>query len=587
DYGTTWVYRNTDQLFMVPLRDDIESPFAPESDSEEWGDKKDDEDDEDEEKDDDDKKDEKVEDLEIDIEGFERRAVRIPVESGGFTLHVVNDDNRLIYTRNGAKPGDDPSIHILDLEDDEEEYEKSVLGGQGNFRISADGKKLLVWQNGRNARLAIIKAAEDQKTEDFIATSGMTAMIDPRAEWKQIFTDAWRIQRDYFYDGNMHGVDWPAVRTRYEAMLADCASRLDVSYVIGEMIAELNVGHAYYWGGDTEDAPSITVGMLGCDFERGDGAYRIVNILEGGAWDVDDRGPLSQPGVDVSNGDYLLAVNGVALDMKKDPWAAFQGMAGRTVTITVSDEPKMSDDARKIVVELLSSDFMLRYRAWVEKNRKYVEEKTGGRVGYIYVPNTGRNGQNELVRAFVGQKGKPALIIDERWNGGGQIPTRFVELLDRPIASYWATRFRDSDPAWPPDGHHGVKCMLINGNAGSGGDYFPYWFRERGLGKLIGTRTWGGLVGISGNPALIDGGYTSVPTFAFYEKDGTWGIEGHGVEPDIEVLDDPAKMVGGKDPQLDAAIAHILNELETNPVVHPKRPAYPDRSGMGITEQDK
>lgn len=588
DYGTTWIYRNTDQLFMVPLRDDIESPFAPESDSEEWGDKKDEEDDEDEEKEDDkDKKDEKVADLEIDIEGFERRAVRIPVESGGFTRLVVNDDDRLIYVRNGANPGDDPSIHILDLEDDEEEYEKSVLDGQGNFQISADGKKLLVWQNGRSARLAIMKAAEDQKTEDFISTSGMTAMIDPRAEWKQIFTDAWRVQRDYFYDGNMHGVDWPAVRTRYEAMLADCASRLDVSYVIGEMIAELNVGHAYYWGGDTEDAPSISVGMLGCDFERGDGAYRIVNILEGGAWDVDDRGPLSQPGVDVANGDYLLAVNGVPLDMKKDPWAAFQGMAGNTVTITVNDEPKMTDDARKVVIELLPSDFGLRYRAWVEKNRKYVEEKTGGRVGYIYVPNTGRNGQNELVRAFVGQKSKPALIIDERWNGGGQIPTRFVELLDRPIASYWATRFRDNDPAWPPDGHHGVKCMLINGNAGSGGDYFPFWFRERGLGKLIGMRTWGGLVGISGNPALIDGGYTSVPTFAFYEKDGTWGIEGHGVEPDIEVLDDPAKMVGGKDPQLDAAIAHILNELETNPVVHPKRPAYPDRSGMGITEQDK
>ena len=235
---------------------------------------------------------------------------------------------------------------------------------------------------------------------------------------------------------------------------------------------------------------------------------------------------------------------------------------------------------------MLKDERSLRYRAWVERNRAYVEGKTNGRVGYLYVPNTGQQGQNELIRQFFGQIHKDALIVDERWNGGGQIPTRFIELLNRRRANYWARR-DGRDWAWPPDSHQGPKCMLINGLAGSGGDCFPYYFRQSGLGKLIGMRTWGGLVGISGNPRLIDGGRVSAPTFAFYETDGTWGIEGHGVDPDIEVIDDPALMADGGDPQLDAAIEHMLVELERNAYTPPKRPPYPDRSRMGIREEDK
>jgi tricorn protease len=238
------------------------------------------------------------------------------------------------------------------------------------------------------------------------------------------------------------------------------------------------------------------------------------------------------------------------------------------------------------VVQPLGSEVGLRFRSWIEANRRYVAEKTGGRVGYIYVPDTGIRGQNELVRQFVGNLTSPALIIDERWNGGGQIPTRFVELLNRPVTNYWTTR-DGRDFRWPPDSHQGPKCMLINGPSGSGGDAFPAYFRQAGLGKLIGRRTWGGLIGISGNPGLIDGGGITVPTFGYYEKDGTWGIEGHGVEPDIDVVDDPSKMVEGGDPQLDAAIAHILGELEANPYTPPGRPAHPDRSGMGVTEDDR
>ncbi len=415
----------------------------------------------------------------------------------------------------------------------------------------------------------------------------MTSRIDPRGEWGQIFTDAWRIQRDFFYDPNMHGVDWEAIRKHYGAMLDDCVSRRDVSYVIGEMISELNVGHAYVRGhGDAEEGPKVPVGMLGADFELHEGAYRITRIHEGAPWDIDARGPLSEPGVDVKEGDYLLAVNGVPLDTSKDPWAAFQGLANKIVTLTVSEKPNKDDDAREVIVKALKSESNLRYRAWIEKNRAYVAKKTDDRVGYIYVPNTSISGQNDLIRQFYGQVDTAALIIDERWNGGGQVPTRFIELLNRPITNYWATRDGKNEVS-PSDSHPGPKCMLINGLAGSGGDCFPYYFRQAGLGKLIGMRTWGGLVGISGNPRLIDGGRISAPTFAFYETDGTWGVEGHGVDPDIEVIDDPAQMVDGGDPQLDAAIEHMLDELKRHPYVAPQRPAYPDRSGMGIREEDK
>ncbi len=622
DIGSTFVYANTDVLVAVPLRDEVGSPWAPKSDEETWDDEEkeedddgdddegeDDDDDGDDDEDEGDDDDDEAEDDEgdededngddeeedddkekekkpvvIEVDGFERRALQVPVKRGAFYNLAVSNKGKLIYTRGAMRGTDDkPSIKIFDLEDEEKE-EKTVLDDTRAFRITADGKKLLVRQG---KKMAIVDAKADQKLDKPMSLSGMTARIDPRAEWRQVFTDAWRIQRDFFYDPNMHGVDWPAVREHYGAMLDDCVSRRDVSFVIGEMIAELNVGHAYVMGsGGTEDEPEVAVGMLGADYELNDGAYRIIRIYEGAPWDLDGRGPLSKPGVDVKEGDYLLAVNGVPLDTSKDPWAALQGLAGKVVTLTVNEKPTVDDDARDVVVETLRTEGALRYRAWIERNRKHVEEKTNGKVGYIYVPNTSISGQNDLIRQFYGQTDKGALIIDERWNSGGQIPTRFIEMLNRPVTNYWARR-DGRDSTTPPDGHAGPKCMLINGLAGSGGDCFPYYFRQAKLGKLIGMRTWGGLVGLSGNPGLIDGAYVSVPTFAFYETNGTWGVEGHGVDPDIEVVDDPALMVDGGDPQLDAAIEHMLAELKRNPYVAPKRPAYPDRSGMGIRQEDQ
>ncbi len=344
------------------------------------------------------------------------------------------------------------------------------------------------------------------------------------------------------------------------------------------------MGHAYYREGDVEQASQATTGLLGCRFELADGAFRIAELFQGSNWDYDARNPLAQTGV--KQGEFLLAVNHVPLDPARDPYAAFQRLADRTVVLTISSDSKRDEADRTVPVKLLGSDGELRFRQWIEAKRKFVADKTDGRVGYIYVINTGVPGQNDLIRQFYGQQEKEALIIDDRWNGGGQIPTRFIEMLDRPATNFWARR-DGRDWIWPTDSHQGPKCMLTNGMAGSGGDMFPALFRQSKLGKLIGMRTWGGLVGISGNPSMIDGSSVTAPTFAFYEQDGTWGIEGHGVEPDIKVVDDPAKMLNGGDPQLDVAVTQMLTELKSNAFKPPARPAYPDRKGFGLRPEDK
>ena len=526
----------------------------------------------------------------IDFDNIESRAVRIPgVSRGAFGNLAVNDKGLLIYTRRGDNGG----IKIIDARE-KKPTEKVVTTG-GGFVLTADGKKILI-PEGANARIVDASAGGASKP---VVTKPMVVEIDPRAEWRQMVGDAWLVFRDFFYDPNMHQVDWPAIRARYIALVEDANSREDVSFIISEMISELNVGHAYYNGGDVEGSSTTNTGLLGVDFDIGsapapDGttasAYQIKRIYEGAAWDSDARNPLRSPGVNIKEGEFILAVNGTPIDLKKAPWAAFVGLGDKTVTLLISAKPFRDETARSVVVTTIDSDADLRYRSWIEANRAYVNRKTEGRVGYVYVPNTGTDGQNDLMRQFVGQRGKDALIIDERWNGGGQIPTRFIELLDRPVTNWWALRDTRSQ-AWPQDGHFGPKAMLINGLAGSGGDMFPWLFRQAKLGPLVGTRTWGGLVGISGNPGLVDGGGVRVPKFAFYEKDGTWGVEGHGVDPDVLVIDDPAVMRGGPsrggiDPQMDVAIDLMEKAIREEPFKVVPTPPYPDRRGMGMPTAD-
>jgi tricorn protease len=453
-----------------------------------------------------------------------------------------------------------------------EREEKTILDDASGVTVSANGNKVLA---ALDKTFAIVDLKPGQKLEKPMRVGEMETIVDPRAEWTQMFTDAYRFERDFFYDPNMHGVDWAAMRAKYAKMLEGAVTRWDVNVVLGEFIAELNASHTYNGGGDEQASPQLGTGMLGVDWELANGAYRIRHIVGGGPWDADVRAPLAEPGLNVKEGEYVLAVNGTPIDPAKDPWAAFQGLADATVTLTVNATPAV-DGARQVVVKTIANESALRFREWIEQRRRRVDEATGGRVGYIYVQSTGVDAQNDLVRQFMAQWREEGLIIDERFNSGGQIPDRFIELLNRPMLAHWAVRFGE-DWQWPPVAHRGPKVMLINGWSGSGGDAFPFYFREAKLGPIVGQRTWGGLIGISGSPSLVDGGNVTVPTFRMYDVRGQWFAEGHGVEPDIKVEEDPAQLAKGTDPQLERAIAEAMRLVKEKPPAAPARPAYEKR----------
>jgi len=580
DLQGTWIYANTSNLVAVALRPDVASPLAPRDDEEEKAaDKKEDEqqDEETEET----KASENEKPVEITLDGFERRLVVLPPNAGNYT-DLQAAKGKLFYRRLPRTGSDDEDSPVV-FYDLKEREEKTVLDDSDGFLLSSDGKKILTAGHGA---FAIVDAAPNQKMDKTLATGDMEMTVDPVAEWRQIFNDTWRFERDFFYDKGMHGVDWVAMRKHYGDLLDDAVTRWDVNYVLGELIAELNSSHTYRGGGDTERADRRGVGLLGVDWSLENGAFRIARIVDGAPWDSEVRSPLALPGVDVKEGDYVLAVNGRPMDTTSDPWAAFAGLAGKTVALTVNDRPS-PEGAREVLIETLKSETRLRHLAWIEANRKRVDEATDGRVGYVYVPNTGTEGQTELVRQFRAQFNKEGLVIDERFNSGGQIPDRFIELLNRPPLAFWSVR-DGHDWQWPPVAHFGPQVMLINGWSGSGGDAFPDYFRKAGLGPLIGTRTWGGLIGISGAPALIDGGGVTVPTFRMYNPDGTWFAEGHGVDPDIKVVDDPAQLAKGVDPQLERAIEEVMRQIAKTPAAKPARPPYEDRSrAQSVIRQPK
>jgi tricorn protease len=577
----TWIYANTAVLAAVPLRRDVLSPLAPRNDEEgdKTKDKKDDEekkkdDDKNDKKKDEKKKDDKPKGVEIDLTGFEERVVILPPKAERYdSLAAVS--GKLLFRRVPRIGSGEEKTPVV-FYDLEKREEKTVIDDVDYMELCANREKLLVRKGGD---YAIIEPKEGQKLDKKINTGSFEAPIDPVAEWRQIFTDAWRLERDYFYDPGMHGVDWKEMRQRYGKLLEDAVTRWDVNYVIGELIAELNSSHTYRSGGDVEKGPTLGVGYLGCDFSLENGAYRIKHIVKAAAWDSEVRSPLLQPGVtNVHEGDYLLAVNGQPMDVTQDPWAAFQGLADKPVFLTVNEKPTLAG-AREALVQTLGGEERLRNLAWIEENRTRVEQLSKGQVGYVYVPDTGINGQNELVRMWRAQVTKPGLVIDERFNSGGQIPDRFIELLDRPLRNHWAVR-DGKDWTTPPVAHFGPKAMLINGWSGSGGDCFPFFFKQSKLGPLIGMRTWGGLIGITGAPPLVDGGAVTVPSFGIYNTNGEWIIEGYGVDPDIEVVDDPAAMARDEDPQLERAVAEVMKLLRQHPPREVKRPPYPKRSGV-------
>ena len=566
DFDNTWIYPNATELAVVTLRPEVKSPLAAANDT--VAVTKDNKDEKEADKADKEAKDETVT---IEFEGFERRIIILPPEAGNMG-NLAAADGKIIYMRypNSGSDGEDSELMFFDLKEKES---KTIMKNVNGYELSADGKKLLVRQ-GRN--LGVVGVGSDQKMDKQLALNKMEMTIDPKAEWQQIFNDTWRFERDFFYDKNMHGVDWAAMRKQYGDMIQYAVTRNDVNFLLGELIAELNASHTYNGGGDQETPEHKAVGYLGVDWAKDHGQFKIKTIIRGADWDSEVRSPLDEPGVNVKEGEYILAVNGMALADYTDPWAAFEGLSNETVELTVSSTPDW-ENVRSVVVKTMSDETRLRNLAWIESNRKRVDEESGGKLGYIYVPSTGIDGQNELVRQFYGQWNKQGLVVDERFNNGGQIPDRFIELLNRKPLAYWNVR-DGKDWQWPPVGNFGSMVMLINGWSGSGGDAFPDYFRKAGLGPLIGGRTWGGLIGISGAPTLIDGGGVTVPTFRMYNPDGTWFKEGHGVDPDIQVLEDPTQLAKGVDTQLERAIAEALKLVKDKGPIHPEPPQKENRA---------
>ncbi len=407
----------------------------------------------------------------------------------------------------------------------------------------------------------------------------------PREEWRQIFMDTWRRHRDFFYDPNMHGVDWKGLRDRYGALIDDARTRWDVSNIQTNLAAELSAGHTYTFGGDVENFTPMYTGFLGIDWGMNNGMYQIKRIAKPAAWDTQARSPFDQPGVDVQEGDYIHSVNGVDLDPGKDPYAAFEGLAGKTISIAVSRTGK-KEDIKRHTIKCLSQgqETTLRRLEWIENNRKKVEELSDGRLGYVYMSNTGGQGQQELVRMFYGQLDKKGFVIDERFNGGGQLADRFLELMLRPVVYNLHWRY-GKDHTWPIKTNTGPVGMLINGWAGSGGDGLPWAFQELEAGPIVGERTLGILVGPATGHQLIDRGGITVPGGRLYDNDGHWFWEGEGVKPDIEVWDDPNMLVKGRDPQLERVVEEVLKLLKTDPPKVTPAPAREDRTAKGLSGQ--
>jgi len=460
-------------------------------------------------------------------------------------------------------------LHVYDVTKRED---KVLLEGIDGFDLDKDGKKV-IYKAG--PVYGVIEAAPGKKVgEGKLELGGMQVEIDPREEWKQIFHEARRIERDFYWDPAMTGHNWKQIGDRYEALLPWVAHRNDLNYLIGEMISELSTSHTYVGGGDQPQAPRIGVGMLGADFEPDGNFYRIARIYHGENWTEATRSPLTEPGLKVKAGDYLIAVDGREARTNLDVYAYLQNLAGKIVTLKINSKPA-PEGAWEITVKPTASDNGVHYLDWIETNRRKVAEATGGRIGYMHVPDTAIAGIIAFDKQFTGQLDKEGIIVDERSNSGGFVPDFYTEKLKRQLLALVAPR-EGNDVGVPPVAIYGPKVMLANELAGSGGDAFPWFFRREKIGPIVGTRTWGGLVGISRAIPLRDGGNVTAPEFAFWSTDngGEWIVENHGVDPDYEVAQRPDLVVSGHDPQLEKAI-ELANEALKNYKGIPSRPKYP------------
>ena len=454
----------------------------------------------------------------------------------------------------------------------------TFLEGIRSFTLSADRKKLLYSAGaGAAARWGIVPTAGPAKVGDgAINVAALESWVDPRVEWAEIFREGLRQQREFFYDPKLHGADWKAVEAKYEPLVAFVNHRADLSYLLAQTGGELVVGHSYLLGaGDVPSDAPVSVGLLGADYAVENGHYRIHRIYTGENWNPELRAPLSAPGIDVKEGDYLLEVNGRAIAPPTNVYSVFEGTAGHQIAIRVNGAPT-TEGSRVVTVVPVASEDGLRTRAWIEDNRRKVDELSHGRLAYVWLPNTSIPGYQAFTRYFYSQQGKDGAVIDERYNHGGLVADYIVNELDRKPMGYFAMR---DGQAWPTPaaGIYGPKVMIVNESAGSGGDALPYYFQMRHIGPLVGTRTWGALVGTTGVPPTMDGGGITAPSLAFYDLNGRWAVENEGVTPEIQVEYSAAEVAKGHDPQLERAVQEALKLLDQHPVKRVARPAPIDR----------
>ena len=509
---------------------------------------------------------EEVKKIVIDLEGIQNRILDLPVEAGDYYGLGSSGENQVLYMK---RESGKRTMRKYDLKERKDE-EVAELDG---YMLSADGKKML-YRKGPQWGIADAgsKPAPDKGV---INTGAIEVKIDPRAEWPQIFDEAWRINRDYFYDPGMHGADWPAMKEKYAQFLPHLATRDDLNRLIMWMCSELSVGHHRVGGGDAlSDPERVAGGLLGADFELVNNRYRIKKVYEGLNWNPEMRSPLTEPGLNVKAGEYVLKVNGEELTGDLNLYQPFENTSGKIVELTVGPNPDGSG-SREIRVVPVSNEFALRNRDWVEGNLKKVTEATDGQVAYVYVPNTAGAGHQYFKRYFFPQANRKAIIVDERFNGGGAVADYYIDILLRPYQAHWNMRYTN-DLKTPSASIQGPKVMIIDENAGSGGDLLPWMFRKFNVGTLVGKTTWGGLVGTLGFPELMDGGYVTAPNVAIWTKDG-FVVENVGVAPDIEVEQTPAEVIKGHDPQLEKAIEVVMEKLRENPPEEPVRPPYPVR----------
>lgn len=563
-------------IYALALREDVKHPFPPQNDevtiSKDEKGKKGKGEDKDKEEDNDKKK----EYIKIDFEGLSTRVARVPVEEDNYGgLSAIK--GHLLFVRNApfyyGRPADlQPELQIFSMEDREVSTLAKNVGG---YALSRDGSKVLVRENSNfNLYDAKPKPGDPKK----VTTQDLAVDRIPAQEWAQIFDEVWRRFRDFFYVENMHGYDWKGLREQYRPLLQHVAHRSDLNYVIGEMIAELSVSHAYIQGGDYELPERPQAGLPGAVFELDEaaGRYRLAKIFKGQNEEGRYRSPLTEVGIDVSEGDYVLAIDGLELRADDNPYKMLLHKANQPVTLTVNDRPSRNG-AHDITYDPITTHTDLLYLEWVTHNREMVDKMTNGRVGYLHIPDMGTDGIREFIKYFYPQIRKEGLVVDVRNNGGGNVSQMLIERLRRQPMGTRFVRTSDDPATYPAVTFYGHMACILDEDSASDGDIFPYYFREAGLGPLIGKRSWGGVIGITGQGTLIDGGNVFVPQFGTNDMHGNWVIEGRGVEPDIEVTNDPRSVLEGRDPQLERAVQEIMEKIRVSPKKLPARPADPIR----------